>query len=252
LVGDGADGEHEIGMVLARMARVDPQLPKADRHGAREARINWYLLTRIETSDPERALDTLEFLTTRVKEAGSLSSIAGAIATCGSWRSSSVLMQLLDAKSPRGVLYAAIDALGDPSNRDAIPKIRAWLELDQDTNDDLSFHAAETLLKIDPLNAGVVADCLAAEAEDVVIDTFRYHDHTAIVVPTRELKKRFRDVARLEQRLAYARGKTCVIVARDALRLNVSVAMGSRVRRAAGAGSAGRGSTRRPKERSSS
>jgi len=55
-----------------------------------------YILVAIDTSDPEQAFDTLKLLTTRVNEAGSLSSIAEAIATCGSWRAYSDAARLFD------------------------------------------------------------------------------------------------------------------------------------------------------------
>ena len=210
--------DRQIGKILARVARVDPELQKDDS-GNEDARINWYHLVLIDTSDPERALDTLEFVAKVINEAGSLSSIAEAIGSCGSSRSSQVLAQLLDESSPRGVLYAAIDALGDPANRDAVPRIRSWLELERETDDDLAFHAAQTLLKIHALDASVVADCLDAEAGDAVIDAFRHHDHTAFVVPTRLVTTRFGAIPRLEHPLATARSASCVILHRIDLRL---------------------------------
>ena len=64
--------DRQIGKILARVARVDPELQKDDS-GNEDARINWYHLVLIDTSDPERALDTLEFVAKVINEAGSLS-----------------------------------------------------------------------------------------------------------------------------------------------------------------------------------
>src|SRR5262249_58368854 len=113
--------EREIGKILSRVARVDPVMEKDDL-SEKEARINWYHLVLIDTRDPERALDTLEFLTKVIDETGSLSSIAEAIGSCGSSPSSEGLSQLLNETSPRGVLYAVIDALPDPAHPAALPR----------------------------------------------------------------------------------------------------------------------------------
>lgn len=219
--------KREIGKILARVARVDPVMEN-DNSGEKKARINWYHFVLIDTSDPERALDTLEFLTRVIDEAGSMNSIAEAIGSCGSSRSSEVLAQLLNKASPRGVLYAAIDALGDPSNLGAVPRIRAWLDLEGETDDDLSFHAAQTLLKIDPLDASVVADCLAADASDAVMEAFRHHDYTVFVTPTRLVTKRFAAISKLEHPLASARGASCVILPRDQVHLRDPKAEGTK------------------------
>jgi hypothetical protein len=69
-----------------------------------------------------------------------------------------------------------VGALGDPANRDAILRIRKWLDPEGTSDDDLAFHAAQTLLKIDATDPEIVAACIDAEARDAVIEAFDHHD----------------------------------------------------------------------------
>jgi HEAT repeat protein len=219
---DGAIPRRKIGTVLATVLRVSNKTASSGKRT-----VNRYHLVRLDDDDPEVTLDTLVSVKDVIDDPAALSSVATAIGNCGSTRSSNVLVQILRSSTNRDVLYEVVDALGDPSNRDAIQDLRK-LMAEEDASDDLGDHAAEALLKIDATDPVIVAACIDAESADAVAETLRHHDHAVFCLPTSLIGRRFRDLPLRQQALKSVRGSSCVIVPRDALRLNTPRATGDR------------------------
>jgi len=207
------DSEYDLGTVLADVRRVSVELDARDN-----AAINRYRLVRLEALDPEELLDRLELLL-GFEQGEAAASVVKAMAISGSSRATGALVGQLEGHPHANVLYAAVDSLGDPSHREAIPAIRKWLDPDTSPDNDLSYHVAETLLKIDATDPEIVGACIDFELEDVVADAFRHYDYAAFGVATKLVKARFGPAEIRKAPLASAKGTSVVLVEREALTL---------------------------------